>query len=195
MTIVEGFSIFGSIASALAIGASLWIFWRQRVNELRRLKNDRHNELLALKKIITLNCEAIKHSIIENRKIIDVIHSKKYASVSIQKIGEYFFIVFKDGYDEDKKEYYWKTYCRFYFINKFLERELLTLAKHDQNIITSFMEVTKTIDDTNNTIESLINDFVNSNYKMLKVRSNTVETYLKTLELKVDNLMTELSLI
>lgn len=71
----------------------------------------------------------------------------------------------------------------------------MTLAKHDQNIITSFMEVTKTIDDANNTIESLINDFVNSNYKMLKVRSNTVETYLKTLELKVDNLMMELSLI
>ncbi|WP_140178338.1 hypothetical protein [Providencia stuartii] len=195
MNLVEKFSVIGSLASTAAIAVAFTVFWIQRKDEFTRTENDRKNELLALKKIIVLNCESIKNALLENQKILDVILSRKYAGTSIQKAGEYFYIVFKDGYDEEKNEYFWSTNQRFYFAKKFLDRELLTLAKHNQDIITSFMDVTKSIDEANNTLLSLINDFINHNYSMIKIRTNTVDNYSKTLNLKIDNLMYELSLI
>ena len=195
MNLVEKFSVIGSLASTAAIAVAFTVFWIQRKDEFTRTENDRKNELLALKKIIVLNCESIKNALLENQKILDVILSRKYAGTSIQKAGEYFYIVFKDGYDEEKNEYFWNTNQRFYFAKKFLDRELLTLAKHNQDIITSFMDVTKSIDEANNTLLSLINDFINHNYSMIKIRTNTVDNYSKTLNLKIDNLMYELSLI
>lgn len=195
MTLVDKLSIFGNLASVAAIAVAFAVFSIQRQDEFTRAENDRKNELLALKKIIVLNCESIKNAVLENQKILDVIISKKYAGTSIQKAGEYFYIVFKDGFDKEKNEYFWSTNQRFYFANKFLDRELLTLAKHNQNIITSFMDVTKSIDETNNALLSLINDFVNHNYSMIKIRTNTVDNYSKALNLKIDNLMHELSLI
>lgn len=47
----EVISIVGSLGSAGAVAVSLLIFWRQRNTELMRLKNERENELSALKKI------------------------------------------------------------------------------------------------------------------------------------------------
>lgn len=195
MTLVERFSIFGSLASVIAIGVSLWIFWRQRNSELNRLRNERKNELFALKEIITLNCESIKESLKVNKIITDMIESRKYAGTNIHKIGGYFYIAFKDGLDEGSGEYYWKTSCRFNFISKFLDNELLILARHNKDIIKLIMSIHRCIDEVNNAMESVINEFESQKYTMIPYRSNGMAKYSMALEIHIDNLIVELSLI
>ncbi|EGT3634936.1 hypothetical protein FAP48_11690, partial [Morganella morganii] len=53
MTLVEKFSIIGSISSSVAIVVSLLVFWRQRYIEIKRIEGDRAKEFSALKKVIT----------------------------------------------------------------------------------------------------------------------------------------------
>lgn len=195
MTTVETISIIGSLASTFAIGVSLWIFWRQRSAELTRVKNDRENEFLALKKIILLHCESLKESISQNIKITGKIKSGKYAGISIHKIGGYFYIAFKDGYLENRGEYYWDTNIRFCFLSKFLDNDLLVLAKHNQDVIDTIMSIYRNIDNANNLLESVIKDYENKKYTMLKIRAEGAEKYSIALNTYIDNLVLQLSII
>ncbi|EPL1175744.1 hypothetical protein [Morganella morganii] len=195
MTLVEGFSIFGSLASVIAIGVSLWIFWRQRNSELSRLRSERNNELFALKEIIKLNCESIKKSLEGNKIITDMIESREYAGTSIYKIGGYSYISFKDGREEDTGEYYWKTSCRFNFISKFMDNDLLILARHNKDIIKLIMSIHRCIDEVNNATESVINEFQSQKYTVVPYRSNSMAKYSMALDIHIDNLIVELSLI
>ena len=71
MTLVEKFSIFGSLASVAAIAVAFTVFWIQRQDEFTRAESDRKNELLALKKIILLNCVFPRSNYINNFLIFE----------------------------------------------------------------------------------------------------------------------------
>ena len=195
MTLVEKFSIIGSVASAIAIVVSFTVFTIQRQEDIARRNSDRANELLAIKKIITVNCELIKTALLGNQKIVDMVLSKKYADVLMQKTGNIFYIIFKDGYNDNTKEYSWKTSYKFYFVNKFIDTKLLVLAKHNQDIITSITGIFTLIDDVNNVTEALINDLVNHNYTLVTTRAGSVKVYSEALMTRIDTLMVELSMI
>ncbi|HEJ9609020.1 hypothetical protein JEP65_02180 [Proteus mirabilis] len=191
----EVISIVGSLGSAGAVAVSLLIFWRQRNTELMRLKNERENELSALKKLILLNCESLKESLKQNMKITETIKSGKYAGLSIDKIGGYFYIIFKDGYTKETGNYYWNTNVRFCFLSKFLENELLILAKHNQEVISTLMSIYKNIDNVNNLLESIIGDYERKNYSLLNARAEGAENYCIALNTYIDNLILEVSII
>ncbi|NBL78155.1 MULTISPECIES: hypothetical protein [Proteus] len=191
----EVISIVGSLGSAVAVAVSLLIFWRQRNTELMRLKNERENELSALKKLILLNCESLKESLKQNMKITETIKSGKYAGLSIDKIGGYFYIIFKDGYTKETGNYYWNTNVRFCFLSKFLEHELLILAKHNQEVISTLMSIYKNIDNVNNLLESIIGDYERKNYSLLNARAEGAENYCIALNTYIDNLILEVSII
>ncbi|WP_337236424.1 hypothetical protein [Proteus faecis] len=191
----EVISIVGSLGSAGAVAVSLLIFWRQRNTELMRLKNERKNELSALKKLILLNCESLKESLKQNMKITETIKSGKYAGLSIDKIGGYFYIIFKDGYTKETGNYYWNTNVRFCFLSKFLEHELLILAKHNQEVISTLMSIYKNIDNVNNLLESIIGDYERKKYSLLNARAKAAENYCIALNTYIDNLILEISII
>lgn len=128
-------------------------------------------------------------------KITETIKSGKYAGLSIDKIGGYFYIIFKDGYTKETGNYYWNTNVRFCFLSKFLEHELLILAKHNQEVISTLMSIYKNIDNVNNLLESIIGDYERKNYSLLNARAEGAENYCIALNTYIDNLILEVSII
>lgn len=188
----EVISIIGSFGSASAVAVSLWIFWRQRNAELIRLKNERENELFALKKIISLNCELIKTNLEKNSEITNIILSGKYAGITINKLGSYFYVSFKDGFYEDKNDYYWKTCCRIYFLNRFLDNDLLILSKHNSDVISDIMSIYRIINDYNNLLEALINDFDKTRFDLMRHRCKGISEKSHALDLWFNELLSKI---
>lgn len=159
MTLIEKFTIIGSIASAVTIVVSFTVFSIQRKEEIDRRNEDRANELLALKKIILSNCQQLRKFILENNKIIKKIEMKNYAGLEAKQAGDTFYINFKDGYQETKNKYYWKTSLKFYLLHSNLDKEMLVIAKHNVKIIDLILELKVLIDSVNDSIRFVCNKF------------------------------------
>ncbi|HAT3807784.1 TPA: hypothetical protein I8608_000583 [Morganella morganii] len=187
MTLVEKFSIIGSVASAIAIVVSFTFFTIQRQEDIARRNSDRNNELLALKKIILSNCQQLRKIIEENSKILNKIEMKSYAGIEAKQAGETFYINFKDGYTEKPRKYYWKTSLRFYLLRSNLEKEVLVIAKHNVEIIDLILGLNLLIDSANDSIRFMCNKLYLSTIDALIGKANIVkndfEKVMQTIDL------------
>ncbi|MBC5790653.1 hypothetical protein [Providencia sp. JUb39] len=129
MTVVEGFSIFGSLASAVAIIVSLIVFWVQRTNEKSVIEKHTQNELKALKILIY---DEVRNNYIYFKQIMQFFDDVKNNKVASCRRA--------DGLDEFYFNYTKEDGSNVFILARdhssvVIDRYLLDISRIDDNLI------------------------------------------------------------
>ncbi|HCE8948610.1 TPA: hypothetical protein NHT78_001690 [Morganella morganii] len=135
MTLVEKFTIIGSVASAIAIAVSLIVFWVQRCNEKNSIEINRQNELKALKTLIynevRNNCIYLKQMM----QFFDAIKNGEVTSCqNIVNLDGFYFEYTKE--DSSKTFMLGKPHS-----SKVIDRYLLDISRIDEHLISSLIDL------------------------------------------------------
>ncbi|MBC4002717.1 hypothetical protein [Morganella morganii] len=135
MTLVEKFSIIGSIASATAIAVSLIVFWVQRCNEKNSIEINRQNELKALK---TLIYDEVRNNGIYLKQMIQFFDDIKNSEVTycrnVVGLEAFYFEYTKE--DNSKTFVFGKTHS-----SKVIDTYLLDISRIDEHLINSLIDL------------------------------------------------------
>ncbi|MCT0257029.1 hypothetical protein NFF84_00545 [Proteus mirabilis] len=135
MTVVEGFSIFGSLASAVAIIVSLIVFWVQRTNEKSTIERNTQNELKALK---TLIYNEVRNNCIYLKQMMQFFDAIKNGEVtSCRKVASLEAFYFEYTKVDDSKTFILgKTQS-----SKVIDTYLLDVSRIDEHLIDSLIDL------------------------------------------------------
>ncbi|MDN0017969.1 hypothetical protein QVM86_01875 [Providencia stuartii] len=135
MTVVEGFSIFGSLASAVAIIVSLIVFWVQRTNEKSAIERNTQNELKALK---TLIYDEVRNNCIYLKQMMQFFDAIKNGEVTscrkVDSLEAFYFEYTK--IDNSKTFIFGKTQS-----SKVIDTYLLDVSRIDEYLIDSLIDL------------------------------------------------------
>lgn len=165
MTLVEWFSIFGSLASAGAIIVSVAVFWKQRINELKTIKNNKFNELEALKVIIYDEVRENYIWLVKTLRFCHCVWDKKIRHLTYNDVGHLPFIEYTNLNGLLEQMPFRKLSTRV------MDNHLLDVSRIDDNLIKMLIQVRYCTHHYNEAIINGFNNFAKSNPNILQLSS------------------------
>ncbi|MBE8611178.1 hypothetical protein CYG68_01890 [Morganella morganii] len=150
MTLVEKFSIIGSIASATAIAVSLLVFWRQRYIEIKRIEEDRAKEFSALKKVITSKIIYLEYQIDWNESAFQLIKDNPSRKFILNKFDDSFYI---NMLPENANG---NTMAKIYKLANELDGYFFSIARHSDDLIGGLIVLSEVIKLANDLIFAVV---------------------------------------
>ncbi|EGT3621499.1 hypothetical protein ACSGR4_000939 [Morganella morganii] len=150
MTLVEKFSIIGSISSSVAIVVSLLVFWRQRYIEIKRIEGDRAKEFSALKKVITSKVIYLEYQIDWTESAFQLIKDNPSRQFILNKFDDSFYI---NMLPENANG---NTMAKIYKLANELDGYFFSIARHSDDLIGGLIVLSEVIRLANDLIFAVI---------------------------------------
>lgn len=150
MTLVEKFTIIGSISSSVAIVVSLLVFWRQRYIEIKRIEGDRAKEFSALKKVITSKVIYLEYQIDWTESAFQLIKDNPSRKFILNKFDDSFYI---NMLPENANG---NTMAKIYKLANELDSYFFSIARHSDDLIGGLIVLSEVIKLANDLIFAVV---------------------------------------
>lgn len=178
---VDWFTVGGSLASASAIGVSIWVFWSQTKRELNREKKERNDEFSALKKIINAKTVLLKYQMDLNKSAFQIICDNPNKHFVLNKFDDSYYIHVPTDNGVSFAE-------KVYRLKIDLDGHIVNVAKYDMELVNSLIVLAEVTNNANDATFAVLEHVdKSSSEKIIKQIEQTIGNF-KSVEDAIDEI-------